>query len=261
MGAIHIADHDDGVFRITIDRADRRNAFDERLIELWVARLGELAARSPRTVVLTGVGDVFCAGYDINGIDPAQDPALPLPDTRFERVVRAVSELPCPVVAAVNGDAFGGGLDLALACDLCVAAPNAKLGMTPCRLGLVYSAEGVARLVSRLGAPLTRRLFLTALPIDAAEAATTGAMEIVDGMDALLPRALELASRIASNAPLAVRGTRATIAAVEGALARALPDETRDLLRDMRILAFQSDDLTEGLAAFAQKRPPKFGGE
>ena len=261
MGTIRVAEQENAVHLITVDRADRRNAFDEALIEAWIARLGELAARSPRAVVITGAGDVFCAGYDVRGIDPTQDPGAPLPDTRFERVVRAVATLPCPAVAAVNGDAFGGGLDLALSCDLCVVAPGAQLAMTPCRLGLVYSAEGVARVLHKLGAPLARRLFLTALPIDAAEAARTGALEIVGGADALLPRALELAAGIASNAPLAVQGTRMTIAAVEDALVKSLSDETRALLRDLRALAFQSEDLREGLAAFSDKRPPRFRGE
>jgi len=163
--------------------------------------------------------------------------------------------------AAVTGDAFGGGLDLALACDLCVAPPGARLAMTPCRIGLVYSAEGVARLMSRIGAAMTRRLFLTALPVGAAQLAAIGAVEIVESDDAVVPRALELAERIASNAPLAVHGVRRTIDEVEGAVARSLSAEARALLDDLRARALQSDDLKEGLAAFAEKRPPRFAGK
>ena len=261
MDAIRISEHGSGVFLITIDRGGARNAFDEPLIEQWVERLAALAVSCPRAVVITGAGDVFCAGYDIRGIDPGQDPDLPLPDTRFERVIRAAVELPCPTLAAVNGDAFGGGLDLALACDLCVASPGAKLAMTPCRLGLVYSAQGVARLLSKLGAPLTCRLFLTALPIDADDAAKIGAVEIVETREALLPRALELAGQIATNAPLAVSGTRRTIQAVERAKAAALTDDDVDLLEILRTRALETAELTEGLAAFAQKSPPLIKGE
>ena len=261
MGTIVVTAHEQAVFQVTIDRPASRNAFDGPLIEEWCRRLAALAARSPRAVVVTGAGDTFCAGYDVREIDPHQDPALPHPDARFERVLHAVIELPCPVVAAVNGDAFGGGLDLALACDLCVAAPTARLAMTPCRLGLVYSADGIARFITRLGAPLTRRLFLAAVPLDAAELARSGAVELAASRDAVLLRALELATRIASNAPLAVRGIRTTIAAVERTLAQNLPEETRALLRELRVQALQSDDLKEGLAAFAQKRAPKFRGE
>jgi len=260
MGEIHLHDHGDGVFRLTVERPEARNAFDEALIDLWVSRVAGLAAESPRAVVITGSGNAFCAGYDVRGIDPGQDPALPHPDVRFERVIRAVRDLPCPAIAAVNGDAFGGGLDLALACDLCVAAPGTKLAMTPCRLGLVYSAEGVARLIAKLGGPLTRRMLLTASPIDVAEMAKAGALEIVEERDALLPAALELAARIASNAPLAVRGTRETISAVERSLASGLTDDARALLHELRIRALQSDDLKEGLAAFRDKRPPRFEG-
>ena len=260
MGTIRVSEHDDCVFLVTIDRPGFRNAFDDRLIDAWVARLGELAAGSPHAAVITGAGDAFCAGYDVRGIDPGQDPSQPLPDTRFERAIRAIEALPCPTIAMVNGDAFGGGVDLALSCDLCLAAPGVKLAMTPCRLGLVYSAEGVARLIAKLGGPLTRRMLLTASPIDVAEMAKAGALEIVEERDALLPAALELAARIASNAPLAVRGTRETISAVERSLASGLTDDARALLHELRIRALQSDDLKEGLAAFRDKRPPRFEG-
>jgi enoyl-CoA hydratase len=261
MGTIRVAEHDNAVFLITVERPGSRNAFDDRLVESWVARLAELAAGSPRAAVITGAGDAFCAGYDVRGIDPDQDPDLPLPDARFERVIRAVEALPCPSIAALNGDAFGGGLDLAMACDLRVVAPAAKLAMTPCRLGLSYSADGVARFVAKLGAPLARRLFLTALPIDAAEAHRLGIAELAGSAEALLPRALELAARVASNAPLAVRGTRATIAALEASIARSLTEETRALLEEMRRRAFRSGDLKEGLAAMSEKRAPRFRGE
>jgi enoyl-CoA hydratase/carnithine racemase len=260
MGEIRIRDHGGGVCGVTIDRPEARNAFDEALIDLWVARLDGLAADSPRAVVITGAGDAFCAGYDVRGIDPDQDPSRPHPDARFERVIRAVRDLPCPAIAAVNGDAFGGGLDLALACDLCAAAPGAKLAMTPCRIGLVYSADGAARLAARIGAAATRRLFLTALPVGAAELAATGAIEVVESDEAVVPRALELAARIASNAPLAVQGTRRTIDTVEAAVARSLSAEARGLLDELRIRALRSEDLKEGLAAFREKRPPRFRG-
>jgi methylmalonyl-CoA decarboxylase len=175
-------------------------------------------------------------------------------------VILALDDLPCPTVAAVNGDAFGGGTDLALSCDLCVAAPDARFAMTPCRIGLVYSTSGVARLAARLGSPLTRKLLLTALPLDAAELERSGVLERVASRTAVGPRALELAARIASNAPLAVQGTRATLAALEAARAASLTGEAQQVLRELRRRALASADLREGLAALFEKRPPRFAG-
>jgi enoyl-CoA hydratase/carnithine racemase len=260
MGTIRLEEHAPGVFLLTIDRPEARNAFDGPLLDAWCARLAELAARSPRAVVVTGAGDLFCAGYDVREIDPHQDPDLPHPDQRFERAIRALADLPCPTVAAVNGDAFGGGTDLALSCDLCVAGPDARFAMTPCRLGLVYSTSGVARLAARLGPPLTRKLLLTALPLDAAELELAGALVRAASRSAVVPRALELAARVASNAPLAVQGTRATLAALEAGPAASVAGATQQLLRELRRRALASDDLREGLAAFFEKRPPRFTG-
>ncbi len=261
MSEIRVSRHDDAVFCVTIDRREAKNAFDEALIDLFAARLAEIAARAPRAVVLTGAGDVFSAGYDVNGIDPGQADGLPLPDVRFERVIRALEALPCPVVAALPGDAFGGGLDLALACDLRLAVRSARLAMTPCRLGLVYSPRGISSLLQKLGPTLARRLLFTAAPIPAIEAAAFGVLEVVEPPEALLERALALAARIARNAPLAVRGTREAIRALERAAAESLPTEALARIDALRHEAFRSDDLKEGLAAFAEKRPPVFSGE
>jgi enoyl-CoA hydratase len=261
MPEIRVTPHDGSVVLVTIDRPEARNAFDEPLIDLFAARLGEVAALSPRAVVLTGVGEVFSAGYDVNEIDPAQADGEALPDVRFERVTRAVEALPCPVIAALNGDAFGGGLDLALACDLRLAVPTARLAMTPCRLGLVYSPIGIARFVAKLGPTLARRMYYTAAPIAVVEAAALGIAEIAEPREALLPAALALAAQIARNAPLAVRGTREAILALERAPVAALTEDERARIEALRRGAFRSDDLKEGLAAFSQKRTPRFSGK
>jgi enoyl-CoA hydratase/carnithine racemase len=260
MSAVRVSIHADAVFLVAIERPEAKNAFDAELIDLFVESLGEVAALSPRAVVITGTGDVFSAGYDIHDIDPSASEGAPLPDVLFERVIRAVEEMPCPVVAALNGHAFGGGLDLALACDLRLAVKTAKLAMTPCRLGLVYSPSGISRFMSKLGGTLTRRLFFTARPMTAAEAQALGLIEVVPKPLELLPAALELAGKIARNAPLAVRGTRETILALERSAALSLSGETRAVIEEHRQRAFRSHDLKEGLAAFAEKRKPHFSG-
>ena len=207
------ADH---VATITIRRDKRRNALDDRAIRILSEKLRELSTPPGRTraAVLAGGGDgPFCAGYDISGIDPDQPGDLPLPDERFSALVREVERAAFPVVAALTGDAFGGGLDLALACDYRVARSDIRMAMTPCRLGLVYSQEGLGRFLRKIGGLLTRRLFLTAAPNDAAEALGLG---LVDELaENPVTRATEVARTMAENAPLAVAGTKALIARVE----------------------------------------------
>lgn len=246
--------------RVTIARASCRNALDDQAIEALVDCFEGLRGRSGlRAVVLTGAGErCFCAGYDIAGIDPDQDPEAPLPDDRFAAATQAVLDCPVPVVAALRGGAWGGGLDLALACDLRVAHPDVRLAMTPCRLGLVYRHQGLQRFVARIGAQATRRLFLTALPIEADEALRLGVV------DAVAPEPLDLASAwataIATNGPLAVAGVRAALAALERDPGLSDPATVADLHAD-RLRAFTSTDLRRGLEAARQRRVPSFVGD
>jgi len=254
---VEVAGH---VATVTIDRPDRKNAFDDPMIAAFAIALDRLGGSGARAVVVTGAGDAaFCAGYDIGCIDPDQPEELPHPDERFERVVTAVRELPCPVVCAMGGDAFGGGMDLALSCDLLLASPAARMAMTPCRLGLVYSASGLTRFISRVGAHLTRRVFLTGAPIDAAEAHRLGIVDELVEREGLNARAMELALVIARNAPLSVSGIRRAIRASEAAVAMDPAAAARR--RSDRLAALRSADLREALAAFAARREPVFRSE
>lgn len=255
--AIRMERHGD-VAKVIIDREDRLNAFDDELIRSFVDLLEKLDKedRPPRAAVLTGAGETsFCAGYDINCIDPDQSLDDPFPDDRFERAVRAVESFGAPVVAALNGNAFGGGLDLALACDFRFAGPDVKLAMTPAKLGLVYSRSGISRFVRRIGPGLTGRLFLTAAPIDAREALELGLVDGVVEKEAVLPRAMQTANEIAKNSPLAVQWTRRTIQAV----ASNAPEESElwAEIATMRNLALRSEDLRKALAEFVYKKKKK----
>ncbi len=248
------------VATVTLRREDRHNAFDDEMIGSFVRALERLGQSEPRAVVLVGAGErSFCSGYDINGIDPDQSLENPLPDDRFEKAVLAVTQFDAPVVAALNGSAFGGGLDLALACDFRVGHPDVEVAMTPCRLGLVYSVTGISRFVRRLGSQTTRRLFLTGRPLGAEEARRLFIIdEIVDPAEVLL-HSQKLARSIANLAPLAVRGTRRTIQFVENTMFDC-PDIPAEL-GQRRLDAFTSDDLRLGLQSFRDQRKPLFGGK
>ena len=180
MGSLAVDAPADGVARVTIDNAAKRNALDRPILEGLAATLPSLDARC---VVLTGAGNVFSAGYDIGDLSPERlaEEAAELLTHPFEAALAALDAVEVPVVAAMGGHAFGGGLELALACDLRVCAAGAKLGMPPARLGVVYSHTGLRRFVDAIGAARTRELFLTARPVGADEALAWGLVnEVVD---------------------------------------------------------------------------------
>jgi len=244
---------------VRMSRPERRNAFDDAMIAEFVETLDRIGRTRPRVLVLTGEGpDSFSAGYDIGCMDPDQPSDRPLPDERFEPAVLAVERFPSPVVAAMNGDAFGGGLDLALACDFRIARRGIRVAMTPCRLGLVYAASGLKRFLGKLGGQTARRLFLTGERIRDDEALRLSIVdELVEAGD-LMGRSMDLARTISENAPLAVSGMRRAIQGIEKG--RIRDEKFLDELRELRRAAFASQDLREGLLAFNERRNPKFQG-
>jgi len=247
MGSVAVDWPADGVARVTIDNAAKRNALDAAILE-GLAR--ELPALDARCVILAGAGGAFSAGYDIGDLTPER-----LADVLihpFEAALAAVDAVPVPVIAAVGGHAFGGGLELAVACDLRVCAPGAKLGMPPARLGVVYSHTGLRRFVDAIGSARTRELFLTARPVGADEALAWGLVnEVVEDADA---RAVELAVSIAELAPLSLRGNKRVLNALIPPLDEVLEAELEALRRE----AFASEDFAEGVRAFVEKRAPRW---
>lgn len=206
--------------------------------------------------MLTGEGEAFSAGYDIADLAPERlaEAAAELLTHPFEAAMAALDAVPVPVVAALGGHAFGGGLELALACDLRVCAPAARLGMPPARLGVVYSHTGLRRFVDAIGAARTRELFFTARPVDARTALEWGLVnELADDVAA---RSVALAAEIAALAPLSLRGNKRVLQALIPPLDPALEDE----LHALRDAAFRSADFAEGVRAFTEKRRPRWQG-
>jgi enoyl-CoA hydratase/carnithine racemase len=246
------------VARLTIANPAKRNALDQELLAAIADAVPDLDARC---IVLTGSGGVFSAGYDIGDI-PAEEfaeRAEALVAHPFAAAIDALEGHPFPTVAALNGHAIGGGLELALACDLRVAAGGIKLGMPPAKLGLVYSHTGLRKFIDAVGAPRARELFLVGRNIDAATALDWGLVNAVHPEDDLEEAALALASEIAGNAPLSLKGNKRVIRellAVEAKLDPALEAE----LVELRRACFLSEDFREGVRAFAEKRPPRWRG-
>jgi len=243
------------VARLTIDNQPRRNALDRELLDAFAGALGEVDARC---LLLTAAGSIFSAGYDIGDLT-SSDEAEDVVAHPFEAALAALDAFRFPVVAALNGHAIGGGLELALACDLRVAAAGAKLGMPPARLGLIYSHTGLRRFVDAIGAPRTRELFFTARNIDAETALAWGLVNRVVPDDELPDAGVELAAGIAANAPLSLEGNKRAIGALLAAEGALDPVVERELVA-LRESCFRSEDFREGVRAFGEKRPPRWQG-
>jgi enoyl-CoA hydratase/carnithine racemase len=247
-----------GVARLTISNPDKRGALDHAILDGLTQTMPQLDARC---VIVTGEERIFSAGYDIGELPDSvfADEAEKLVAHPFAAAIDALEAYPYPTLAALNGHAIGGGLELALSCDLRIAATKIKLGMPPAKLGLVYSHTGIRKFIDTIGAPRTRELFLVGGRIDAATACSWGLVNWLAEPEELSDRALELAVEIAGNAPLAQLGNKRVIAAVLEGQAKLDPAVEQDLI-ELRRECFASGDFREGVRAFAEKRGPNWSG-
>jgi len=256
-GKLRLDEPADHVARITIHNPRKRGALDHETLDALAETVAGLDARC---VVLTGHGPVFSAGYDIGNFeDPERfaEQAEQLVAHPFHAAVEAIERHPYPVVAAVNGHAIGGGLELAVTCDMRVAAHGAKFGMPPARLGLVYSHTGLARFIEVCGLAHTNELFYTAANVGADRALAMGLVNRVVAPEELEAVALELASAIASGAPLSLAGNKRVIRALRSG---PLDDADVEELVALRESCFRTEDFREGVSAFAEKRVPEWKG-
>jgi enoyl-CoA hydratase/carnithine racemase len=249
----------DGVLRLTISNPAKRNALDHAILDAIAVAMRDVG--DDRVVLLTGAGGMFSSGYDIGDIpeDAFAQEAERLVAHPFTEALDALESCEVPTVAALPGHTIGGGLELALACDLRIAADGILLGMPPAKLGLVYSHTGLRRFLHAIGAPRTRELFLTARNVDARTALSWGLVNHVVGASDLEGAALDLAQDLAANAPLSVRGNKRAIRellAAEG----PLDEEVERELIELREASFHSEDMREGVRAFGQKRPARWKG-
>ena len=242
--------------RLTIANPERRGALDHEVLD---ALAGHARTLDARCLVIRGSGPVFSAGYDIGNLEEGsfERSASQLVAHPFHEAIEALEAYAYPVLGELNGHAIGGGLELALTCDIRVAASGIKLGMPPAKLGLIYSHTGLAKFIDVCGVANTAQLFYVGANVDAERGREMGLVNEVVSPDELEDRVLELAGEIAANAPLSLAGNKRVIRTLR---ARPLPPDVEGALIELRESCFRSEDFREGVRAFAEKRAPRWQG-
>jgi enoyl-CoA hydratase/carnithine racemase len=238
---------------ITLNRPAKRNAISQAMRTALAESLAELASDDAiRVVILTGAGPAFCAGVDLTDRPVSdQHPMAAVPP-----VAQALTAFTKPLIAAINGPAMGGGLELALACDVRIAARSAQFALPEVRIGSLPGSGGTQRLMRAMPPALAARMLLSGDPISAHEGLSAGLISDLVDDDQLAGFAARLARRIAENAPLSLRAMkRCLLAAREAPLAAGL-----ELERTLWTVLATTADRQEGRAAFRERRPPRFTG-
>jgi enoyl-CoA hydratase/carnithine racemase len=251
----------EAVVRVTISNPERRNALDHEILDALAELLPSLdRGIETRCVLITGAPPAFSAGYDIASIpgESFEQDAEALVAHPFHAAMEALAAHPWPTVAAINGHCLGGGLELAISCDLRICAAGAKLGMPPAKLGLVYGHTGLRKFLDTVGPPRTKELFLTGRNFSAARAEEIGLVHDVVADEELEDAGVELAAAVAANAPLSMRGNKRAIEVLNAN--PALSEQQERQLIELREACFASEDLREGIVAFGEKRKPRWQG-
>ena len=240
------------VATITYNRPEKLNAMTPEMADLLKAAVARCNADDAvRVVILTGTGKAFCAGSDIALLETYATPWEFRNRTEYCDILRALLK---PSIAAINGYAFGGGLEMAMSCDIRIAAETAKLGAPEIKLGWIGGGGMTVHLAQSIGPSNAALMVMTGEPVTAARAQAWGLVSDLTAPDALMARANEIAGQIAARAPIAAETAKANLkAAYNMPLEQAVAYE-----RDLQTICFATSDADEGRAAFAEKRSPNF---
>lgn len=244
------------VATVLLNRAERRNALSSSMMADLGDRLAELD-QDPgvRVVVVTGAGRVFCSGLDLSAMD--ESPGEPALERELvDRVLLPLERLSKPTIAAMNGDALAGGLELALHCDVRLAVPTARFGMPVARIGIVVPYPLILKLIDTVGPATTSELVFTGETITAERALALAMVNRLVSSEELAASAERMATTIAGNAPLAVQAMKRAILAGRSLRQVVPPDDVRAAAEAAR----SSEDAREGIRAILEKRPPRFHG-
>lgn len=249
---------DGPVATFTLNNPLKRNALSHSLLDALSAACAMATGRARVAILRAAPGSaIWSAGHDIDELP--RDGSDPLAaGTPLEKAVQALRNCPLPIVAMIQGSVWGGAVECAMSCDLVIAEENASFAMTPANLGLPYNTSGLLHFLDRLPAGLVRDMFFTARPIGAAEALRWGLVNRLCMGAEIEAVTYDLASRIASKAPLAIAAVKEQLRLLSDL--RTLPRQASEAIEKTRRHAYQSQDFLEGLRAFKEKRAPQFMG-
>lgn len=240
------------VVRVTLNRPEKRNAIDPATREALAQALTAFDSdASVRAVVLTGAGTAFCTGSDLSA---ATSDATPVADR--PRLVGPFESFNKPIIAAVNGIAVGGGLEIVLCCDVRIASTNARFGLPEVRIGSLPGSGGTQRLPLAVGPALAAQMIMTGEPISAERALSAGLISELCEPDKLIERAMTLAATIAANAPLSTLAAKRALRAATETLIKDGLEFERSLFKQLAL----TEDREEGRQAFRARRAPQFKG-
>jgi enoyl-CoA hydratase len=259
-----LTERKDRAFWISFNRPERRNALSPLLLYQLAELLMKLKEEDEvRCVVLRGAGDkAFSSGYDIGAI-PTNVPPEMMEKLRkknpLETAIESLQEFPYPIIAMVNGMAFGAGCEVAVACDIRIAAESARLGMPPAKLGLIYLPSGIMRFVNVVGMANAKEIFFTGRYFPVARAREMGLVNYVVPDSQLVSFTEEMAQEISGNAPLSLKGMKTIFNTL--LKYQKIEPEDMEAVELLVAEAFSSEDLKEGQKAFLEKRKPIFKGK
>lgn len=249
------------VCTLHLNRPEKKNALTPEMLDEIGAAFTALTDNADiRCVIIRGAGqDAFCSGYDLNQLPlgEAEDSAAGLEENNpLERAFGSIREYPFPVIAMLNGLAFGAGCELAINCDIRIGAENLKAGMPPARFGIVYSAGGLKRFMDVIGVSSTKEMFFTGATYGSNRLRDMGLLDYVVSASKIEAFTFDMAKTIAANAPIALKGTKKIISLISDM--GVLIGSDRQTADEWTAISLTSSDLKEGQAAFMEKRFPNF---
>lgn len=255
-----LTETNEAVATIVLNHAQKRNALSEALIDEVTEALKGFRTQGIRAVVLraTPGAKVWSAGHDISELPERGRDPLGWSDP-LRVLVRAIHEFPAPIIALIEGSVWGGGCEVAMACDILVAKPDVTFAITPAKLGLPYNLGGVLTLMNAIPLPVAKEMLFTAQPIPASQALNLGVINYIKTAEEIDGFVYQMAAQICANAPLSIAVMKEELRLL--ASARSITPELFERMQGLRRIVYDSQDYQEGLNAIREKRKPRFTGK